>query len=164
MGASKRFSTTSVQGLPARRIPGFTLIELMATVMIAAILLSAGTPYFREFVLGQRIRAAAYDLASTLSYARSEAVKRNTSVSIAPAAGGWQNGWTVMAGVAVLSRHEAVTGLTVSGPAGGLAYNSNGRLAALASTFGISASGSTVTPRCVSVDLSGMPASQTGAC
>ncbi|WER46409.1 GspH/FimT family pseudopilin [Cupriavidus sp. WKF15] len=148
----------------SRRSCGFTLIELMTTVLIAAILLSAGTPYFRDFILGQRIRAAASDLASSLVYARSEAVKRNTGVTIAPAAGGWQNGWTVTVGTALLSSHDAFTGLTLTGPVGGMVYNSNGRLAAAPTPFGISASGSSVIPRCVSVDLSGLPSNVAGSC
>lgn len=164
MTTPRRLPASVKPCLPARRHAGFTLIELMATVMIAAILLSAGTPYFREFILGQRIRTAAYDLAATLAYARSEAVKRNTGITVAPATGGWQNGWTVTAGAAVLSRHEAVSGLSLSGPAGGLVYTSNGRLAALAGPFGISASDSTATPRCVNIDLSGLPSNYAGNC
>lgn len=163
MSAYGRFSEGG-QGLSARQCQGFTLIELMATVMIAALLMSVGTPYFREFILGQRIRAAADDLMSTLVYARSEAIKRNSGVTVAPATGGWRNGWTVTTGAAVLSRHEAMSELTVSGPAGGLSYNSNGRLAAQAAPFGISVSGSTATAYCVSIDLSGMPTSQRGGC
>ncbi|CAG9184939.1 hypothetical protein LMG23992_05382 [Cupriavidus laharis] len=147
-----------------RRSTGFTLIELITTVFIAAILLSIGTPYFGDFILGQRIRTAASDLASSLVYARSEAVKRNTGVTIAPATGGWQNGWTVTVGAAVLSSHEAFTGLTLTGPVGGLVYNSNGRLAAVPTPFGISASGSSAIPRCVSVDLSGLPSNLAGSC
>lgn len=146
------------------RVAGFTLIELITTVMISAILLAAATPFFRDFVLGQRIRAAASDLASSLVYARSEAVKRNTGVTIAPATGGWQNGWTVTVGAAVLSSHEAFTGLTLTGSVGGLVYNSNGRLAAVPTPFGISASGSSAIPRCVSVDLSGLPSNLSGSC
>ncbi|ODV41451.1 N-terminal methylation site [Cupriavidus sp. UYMMa02A] len=147
-----------------RRSAGFTLIELMTTVLIAGILLSVATPYFSDFILGQRIRTAASDLASSLVYARSEAVKRNTGVTVAPATGGWQNGWTVTVGAAVLGSHEAFTGLTLTGPVGGLVYNSSGRLAAVPTPFSISASGSSAVPRCVSVDLSGLPGNATGSC
>lgn len=90
-------------GLQNTLVNGFTLIELMATVTIAAILMAVATPYFRDFVLGQRIRTASYDIASTLTYARSEAIKRNNSVTIAQASGGWQYGWTVSTGAATLS-------------------------------------------------------------
>ncbi|AQV92777.1 prepilin-type N-terminal cleavage/methylation domain-containing protein [Cupriavidus necator] len=153
---------TSSSRIPS--VAGFTLIELITTVMIAAILLTVATPYFRDFVLGQRIRTAAYDLASTLVYARSEAIKRNTGVAVAPATGGWQNGWSVTVGTTVLSRHEAMSGLTVTGQAGNLVYNSNGRLAATASPFSISATSSTAKPQCVNVDLGGLPSSFAGSC
>ena len=143
---------------------GFTLIELMATVTIAAILMAVATPYYRDFVLGQRIRTASYDIASTLTYARSEAIKRNNSVTIAPATGGWQYGWTVSSGAVTLNQHEAPSGVTINGPAGTVVYNGSGRLAAAVNPFGISAVGSTAAPRCINVDLSGLPSSLAGSC
>lgn len=160
-------SNTCSLAAPAMRrsgAKGFTLIELMTTVFVAAILLTIATPSFRDFILGQRTKTAAYDLASALLYARSEAVKRNTSVAVTPATGGWQNGWTVTAGASVLSAHEAFPGLTVTGPAGGLVYNSSGRLAAVINPFSISATNSTATSQCVNVDLSGQPTSTMGSC
>jgi len=143
---------------------GFTLVELMATVMVSAILMSIATPYFRDFILGQRAKTAAYDLVSALTYARSEAIKRNTGVTVAPATGGWQNGWSVLAGASVLSAHDGLSGMTVAGPAGNLVYNSSGRLSAAINPFSISATNSTATPQCVNVDLSGLPTSLTGSC
>jgi len=143
---------------------GFTLIELMITVMVSAILMAIATPYFRDFILGQRAKTAAYDLVSVLIYARSEAIKRNASVTVAPATGGWQNGWSVLAGGSVLAAHESLSGLTVAGPTGSLIYNSSGRLAATSSPFSISATNSTATPQCVNVALSGLPTSLTGSC
>lgn len=146
------------------RPDGFTLIELITTVFVAAILMSIATPYLRDFVLGQRAKSAAYDLSSALVYARSEAIKRNASVAVAPATGGWANGWSVSAGANVLNSHEAFPGLTVTGPVGGLVYNSNGRLAAAVGTFSITATNSTATGQCVNVDLSGLPTSLRGSC
>ncbi|MDF3834617.1 GspH/FimT family pseudopilin [Cupriavidus basilensis] len=143
---------------------GFTLIELIATVTIAAILMAIATPYFRDFISGQRIRAAGYDIVAALIYARSEAIKRDSGVTVAPASGGWQNGWTVTSGTTTLSQHEALQGLTMTGPAGGLVYNGNGRLTATISPFGISAASSTAPQRCINVDLSGLPSSQAGSC
>lgn len=143
---------------------GFTLIELIAVVTIVAILAAIATPYFRDFILGQRIRAAGYDVVSTLIYARSEAIKRNSGVTVAAATGGWQNGWTVTSGTITLSQHEALQGLTMTGPVAGLVYNGNGRLAATISPFGISAASSSAPQRCINVDLSGLPSSQAGSC
>nr|WP_311528145.1 GspH/FimT family pseudopilin [uncultured Ralstonia sp.] len=147
------------------RHAGFTLIEVVTTVTILAILLTIATPYFRDFVLTQRAKAGAYDLISSLLYARSEALKRNTNVVVTPTNGGWQNGWSVTVGTTALAKHEAVPGLTVTAPAGNLVYTSSGRVSAAAiSSFSIAASGSSATPTCVKVELSGMPTSQAGAC
>lgn len=148
---------------------GFTLIEVITTVTIMAILLAIATPSFRDFVLTQRAKAGAYDLVSSLVYARSEALKRNTNIVVTPATGGWQNGWlvtvTIGSTTTVLAQHEAMPGLTVTAPAGNLVYTSSGRVTATAiSAFNIAASGSSATPRCVSVELSGMPSSKGGAC
>ncbi|MGO4156708.1 GspH/FimT family pseudopilin [Cupriavidus sp. YAF13] len=143
---------------------GFTLIELITAVTIIAILAAIATPYFRDFILGQRIRAAGYDVVSALIYARSEAIKRNSGVTVAAATGGWQNGWTVTSGTITLSQHEALQGLTMTGPVAGLVYNGNGRLAASVSSFGISAASSSAPQRCINIDLSGLPSSQAGSC
>lgn len=59
---------------------GFTLIELMLTVAIAAILLTVGVPSFRDLILNNRIVTQTNDLLGALSLARSEAIKRGVRV------------------------------------------------------------------------------------
>ena len=80
---------------------GFTLIELMITIAIAAILLTVGVPSFRDFVVNSRIATDSSNLAADLAFARSEAVKRAQGVSICQRAstltpscgnGGWELG------------------------------------------------------------------------
>ena len=144
---------------------GFSLIELLVTISIAAVLAAIAAPSFRDFVAGQRIKTASYDISYSLTNARSEALKRNANVVMAPNGGGWQNGWTVTAGTPVVGRHEAFSDLTVSGPATNLTYNNSGRLTSAVNPFAISSSASaTATPRCVSIDLTGLPKSKAGAC
>jgi len=83
------------------RNAGFTLIELMITVLVGAILLGIAVPSFRNFVQNSRLSAEANTLVYSLNLARSEAVKRNTSVEVcasmdgATCAGTWANGWIV---------------------------------------------------------------------
>lgn len=76
---------------------GLTLIELMVTITIAAILLAVGAPSFQYFMIKTRMSTATSDLASALNLARSEAVRRGVTVSIRNTSGGgnWGNGWTM---------------------------------------------------------------------
>lgn len=149
---------------------GFTLTEMMIVVIVAAILTVVAVPSFREFVANQRIKNASFDLVSTLSFARSEAIKRNANVSVNAAATGWSDGWTVVeaAGGTTLNQQNAISGLTISAGANTLTYAPNGRLSTAQLTFEISVAGVTAaTPRCISVDLSGRPNSKIksgGAC
>ena len=61
---------------------GFTLIELMFTIFVLAVLLGIGVPNFRDFVRNSRMTAAANDLLADLNFARSEAVKRRAPVTL----------------------------------------------------------------------------------
>src|SRR2546425_10294753 len=77
---------------------GFSLIELVTALAVLAILATVALPSYQNFVLTQRVRGASYDLMTSLVFARSEAIKRNASVSMTQAAGGWAQGWTGSAG------------------------------------------------------------------
>lgn len=155
-----------IQPPPRTKSSGFTLIELVMTIAVAAIFAAVAIPSLRSFIVGQRVKTAAYDVFFSLTLSRSEAMKRNQDVVFAPATGGWQNGWTVVAGTITLAQHEPFPDLVIAGPtAAGLTYTGTGRLKTLATPFDISGvSGSNATPRCVSVDLSGLPSSKTGGC
>lgn len=145
---------------------GFTLVELLITIVVAAILLAVAVPSFRDYQAGQQVRSTAADLVSAMNFARSEAVKRMASVSVAPASGGWVNGWSVMSGLTVVRNYPATNGVTISGPGAALSYSRDGRTAA--ATFTVAPSGSvSVSPRCVWVSISGQPRSDkepTGGC
>jgi type IV fimbrial biogenesis protein FimT len=144
---------------------GFTLVELLVTIAIAAVLMGAAIPSFGTFVAAQRIKTASFDLTSTLIYARSEALKRNASVSLSSATGGWQNGWSLNAGSTAISQHEPMVGMAVTGPVATLVYRADGRPSTSGNTFSISSpANSSVTPRCISVALSGIPVTKAGSC
>lgn len=149
---------------------GFTLVELMISLSVAAILAAVAVPSYRTFISSQRIRAASYDITSVLLQARSEALKRNRAVTIAATGGNWQNGWEMTTihptqGSLMLSRHEAFPGMTVTAPTTTLVYAGNGRLSNGATFLSFSmANGSSTVARCVTVSLSGIPTSRKGAC
>jgi type IV fimbrial biogenesis protein FimT len=59
---------------------GLTLIELMVTIAVLAIVLAIGVPSLQGVVNGSRLSSAANELTSALHLARSEAIKRNRTV------------------------------------------------------------------------------------
>lgn len=65
---------------------GFTLIELLVTLTVAAILLGVAVPNFSAFLQNNRLTSQANDFVTLLNYARSEAVKRNSSVTVCASA------------------------------------------------------------------------------
>jgi len=81
---------------------GFTLIELMITIAIAAILITIAVPGFQSFISGNRMTTLTNELVTELMVAKAEAVRRNASISICiknnannacNATGAWQDGW-----------------------------------------------------------------------
>jgi type IV fimbrial biogenesis protein FimT len=101
--------------------------------------------------------------------ARSQAITRNTNVTITPSGGTWTNGWTISyvdggGSTVTLRNQEAIPAITINGPAS-VVYRGSGRLnAASAPQFQLTASGASVVPRCVTVDLSGRPVSKAATC
>jgi type IV fimbrial biogenesis protein FimT len=61
---------------------GFTVIELMFTVMILAVLVTIGVPGMLGFVRNSRMSSAANDIVTDYAYARSEAIKRGIPVTL----------------------------------------------------------------------------------
>lgn len=148
-----------------RRMGGFTLIELIIVLMLAALVLGLALPAFSDLVLAQRVKSASFTLGSAAVFARSEAIKRNQDVAINAAAGGWQNGWTIAVGATQISQQEPFPG-GVQFQSGGaqLIYQPSGRLSAGESpSFQISGDADKHA-RCVSFDLAGLPKSMKGVC
>ena len=67
---------------------GFTLIELMVTLAVAAILLTIAVPNMRTFIQNGHLNTQINDLIGDLSLARSEAIKRRTNVGICKSVNG----------------------------------------------------------------------------
>ncbi len=83
------------------RSRGFTLIELMVTVAIAAILLTIGVPSFTKLMTKNQLSGEIQTLQGTINFARSEAIKRGSRVSICKSnnqstcSGNWSDGWII---------------------------------------------------------------------
>jgi prepilin-type N-terminal cleavage/methylation domain-containing protein len=75
---------------------GFTLIEMMVTVAVAAILLTVAIPSFTQMIDKKRLESAAENLYADLQFARSEAIKRNKTIRVSFYANGstWCYGLT----------------------------------------------------------------------
>jgi len=138
---------------------GFTLVELLVTLSVVAILLTIAPPFFRELIANQRVQTGAMDLYTGLVRARSEAVKQNLDVTLSSASGGtnWAAGWKIATVSADLDKHGASANVVMTGSAATVTYRPSGHITATtAPTFAISADGTTAV-RCVTVDLSGQP-------
>jgi type IV fimbrial biogenesis protein FimT len=80
------------------RQSGFSLIELLAVMAIAAVLLATGAPGLRDLIRTQQLKTASGDLFAAIGLARAQALARGELVTVLPkGAGGadWRRGWTV---------------------------------------------------------------------
>jgi type IV fimbrial biogenesis protein FimT len=80
-----------------RPAPGFTLVELLVVLAIAAILLAMAVPGFRALIQNLQLTTAVNDLFSAINLARSEAIKRGGRVNLTTVKpdSNWENGWVV---------------------------------------------------------------------
>ena len=84
---------------------GFTLIELVATMAIAGILVTTAIPSFNSTITSSRLSCYANDLVSALNLAHSESVRRGISVTVrkvdkdsctnSGVGANWEMGWDV---------------------------------------------------------------------
>lgn len=82
---------------------GFSLIELMVTIAVLAILVAVALPSFTHTIRNNQFQALQDSLLSAFQFARSEAINRNSAVSICPSVNGqscsgnanWNNGWII---------------------------------------------------------------------
>ena len=155
----------------ARRPRGFTLIELLFVVVIVAIFASLAGPPFRQMIAAQRIRAASSAITETLWIARSEAIKRNDTVSIKFVNAGANSpisGWDVTQSAdgsgTSLHHHDGYPTLAATTSSGGnllFTFNAFGRLTSGDAWVKLVASGVT---RWVCISAGGKVLLQESAC
>lgn len=129
------------------KLKGFTIIELMIVVGVLAILVSLAAPSFREIIASQRIRAGASALYDTLLLARSEAIKRNSAITVQPNSNDFAKGWEVLLAdnTTSIKSHEGLDGVAVSfsPTATKLEYSPLGRLVGTTTVATLSGIGTT---------------------
>lgn len=171
----------TIRPTSSRRPAGFTLLELVVAVAIVGILASFAAPVFQDMIVDQRVKSASFDLTAALIRARSEARLQNGSVTLTPASGtsAWAAGWTITGpDGAILAKQDtyesntlttggATTRITITGPTS-IVYDRTGRSSAAATvTLEVgtsSAFAGKVSPRCISVGVTGLPKSVKGSC
>ena len=110
---------------------GFTLLELLITLVVGAILMAVAAPSFTEFLRQSQLTSQTNDFLGAINIARSEAVKRSAAVTLCasadnsaptPTCGGadWDDGWIVFtdpdkdevlgAGEVLLISHDPLDG------------------------------------------------------
>jgi len=80
-----------------RGAAGFTVLELLTTVTVMAILVAIAIPGFGYLAASTKVKAASTELYLAMIRARSESVKRNRSVAIVKTGADWQGGWQIIA-------------------------------------------------------------------
>lgn len=64
------------------RAAGFTLVEMVITLVIVAVLFALAVPSFRSMVISNRLTTAANEVIDAINIARVEAIKRNGNVQL----------------------------------------------------------------------------------
>lgn len=126
---------------------GFSLVELMLVLALAAVLLAAAAPNLGTLLRTQQLKSASGDLLAAIGMARSQALARGRVVKLAPrdaAQSDWAQGWRLfvdrdgdgLAGPAdeLIAEHGALPGgmaaafaFTNPAPPYYIAYNGAGR-------------------------------------
>lgn len=129
------------------RQKGFTLIELMVAIALAALLLSMAVPALDSFTTNARQTSAINDFVASMHLARNTAVTTNARVTVCASSDGvaceavpWNQGWIVFSDQnsnqlidgtdAIVTSSGEVDGLAVQSGEFGLAmqYRPNGRV------------------------------------
>jgi len=158
-------------------VAGFTLTELMVVVAVAGVLAVIAMPSFKSLTQSQQVKNASMDIYTSLILARSEAIKRNTDVTVTavdypvtfPAPAHNERGWVIVAindplttaDDTTIQNQSQLKGIALTATPNNslwVTYRRTGR-ATTAPILTIDAHGATTTPyaRCIKVELSGMP-------
>ena len=99
---TRQFSNSSSQ-------TGFTIVELIITLAIAALLLTQAVPSFNTMIQGSKLSTDTNDLVADINNGRSEAISRGVPViicrsddprlatAVCDGAGAWTTGWLLFA-------------------------------------------------------------------
>ena len=87
---------TETESFSMQSSRGFTLIELMVTIAVLAVILSFAVPSFQDLIRSNRTQTQTNLLTNAFNLARSEAIKRGAAVRVSALNNGnWHQGWRV---------------------------------------------------------------------
>lgn len=153
-------------GIDMPKSRGFTLIEMMITIVIVGILISLALPSFAQLIASQRLKTASFDLQAALILARGEALKRKTTVSVDKtlSSGAWGDGWRVVSSGQTLRDYTAIRGVQIApvvSATSSVSFSRDGRVSAGTVTLLLSLPDyPSVQGRCVMINFSGMVSSK----
>ena len=144
---------------PRRSQLGLTLIELLVTMVVIAVLATVAAPSFRGLIVDQRLTNAASAVNQSLWLARSEALKRNTSVGFTIS--NISSGWSIVINTQTVRSETGFEGINAATRT--FTFNSTGRLVAGDGNYELQY-GTSSDKRCITITPSGKTSSRSGAC
>jgi type IV fimbrial biogenesis protein FimT len=149
---------------------GFTLVELMVVLAIAAILMAVAGPSFTTMIASNNTNNAVTRLANSFSYTRSEAVTRGANVTICASTDfatcsalplpPWGTGWIVLSSTNQVLRVEQISNLQITYAAGGgeslVCFNRLGRVCAGGSVVTFTATAANGDSSLLNLSLAGL--------
>jgi len=166
------------------RALGFTMIEMLMTIAIAAILMGLAIPSFRYITNANRIASELNGLLGDLQLARVEAIKEGRTVTVCQSSDGlnctnstdWKSGWIVFsdpinvgfydAGETYIRKQKPFTGsdtFVASNNVWAITFNREGYAVGMANGTLLTlhdSTGNIAWTRCLSINLSGQMTSQ----
>ena len=158
------------------RVSGYTMIELIITVMVGSVLLMIAIPTFFWVTNSNRIAAEINGLLGDLQFARGEAVKEGQNVTVCVSTNGttcanlntWQKGWIVFSTannlpLRVQNQFTSTDTFVASNAVGTITFNRDGYANGIANGTLIELHDQTNNhnwTRCLTINLVGMIASQ----
>jgi len=121
---------------------GFTLLEMLITIAVLAVVTALAAPGFRSIIQNNRATTITNDIVTAVQLARSESIRRRINITVCRSNStqtacdngtNWSAGWLVLAGSTVLQAWAPPPGnATITAPAAALTFLPTGRINASA--------------------------------